>query len=272
MFRRKKEKKPIDKNKLLTKLALYTTIVLSIVVSFFMIKAQVNEMQDDFDSSVKTLNKLNEEFVLADVTQNAFSNADFESLRIKCAPENSDWDLFLNGGVNTTKYNELDHAGDTLTLTDRECGVLLNAILNITGNPNGVSFYELSISKTENSSRITIRTVYSFAIKNVLSIDNDINDALKDLNINLPDTAYAISESVYDILTNKIVTSYISYNNLTLQDSDVITNLLDAGKEDPNDSITFFATRLLLAMNEELNSKTNTYTTFSNGGISYVLK
>ena len=272
MLKKKKEKKPLDKNKLLTKLALYTTIVLTVVVSFFMIKNQLNDMENDFQESVKVLNKLNDSFEISEIVLNGFSNDDFESLKLKCSEEQSDWDLFLNGGVNTTKYNELNDVGDSLLLTDRECGVLLNAILNITGNPNNVNFYELTITKTENSSRVTIRSVYSFSIKKVLSIDDEINDALKELNINLPESVYAISESVVDMLTNKIITSNITFNKLSLSDSKIVSDLLDAGREDPNESITLFSTRLLFAMNEELNNKTNTFTNFYNGGISYKIK
>ena len=269
-MRKKREKKPRDTNKLLTKLAIYTTIVLTIVVSFFMIKDYVANLQNQFEINAQNLNKLNDTYNVNEILTNAFVKDDFESLKLKCALENSNWDLFKDGSINSTKYNNLNNVGDSLLLTDKEAGTLMNSVLNITGNPDGIDFKELTITKMENSSRISIKTIFTFSIKNIFSIDDELAEALKDLNITLPNTTHAISECVIDTLTNKIVVANISYNQLDLNASKPITDLLNAGKENKDDYIQNFGARLLLAMNSELNAKTGTTTVFVNGGLNYI--
>lgn len=263
----KKEKKPKDINKLLTQLAIITTIVLAIVVSFFMLKDQANQIEAQYTDLINVINKLNQPFNESVVVDNAFSEQDLISLKQKC--ELSGWDLFENNSISTTKYNNLNSADGSLSLTEKECGVLLNGVLNITGNPNSIIFKQLTLSKSDNSNRIDYKFVYKFSFKSVLSIDEEMDEAFKEANINFPNTVCAISTGVYDTDLSANIITNITYNNLDLNESELITNLLNAGKEQDEDNIENFAIRLLIAMNYELNTKTDTITQFINGGLEY---
>ncbi len=271
MLKRKKEKAPINKDKLLTRLAILTTVVLTIVVSFFSIYEQFKTEKQNYENSIKILNSLNNEYNTKDFIFNKITQQDFESLVLKSKPENAGWPLFENNAFNAEKYDNLNSVKGDLKLTDRECGYLINGLLNVTENNKiSANFEEVSFKSTQTPNEFNLRFVFSFNIKTLLSIDVASEEVLKTLKINLPSFVYAINTCVFNTQTHEIKNNEIKYNSLNVEQSKSVTALLNVGKTNEENSFETFACRMLTAINDELNSKTNTFTQFVNGGINYL--
>ncbi len=262
-------KKPINADKVTTILAIITTIVLIIVVSFFNMRDNFNKEKEKYQETLNAINSLNAQYSVSALVKNKITEEDYLSLQTKCAYSN--WDLFENNAFNEAKYNLLNNSVATLELTDREYGKLLQGILNITtANTYNIVFDEISINAQQGINKVDLRFVFSFSLKTVLSITSELEEMLNKINITLPNYVYAVNSCTLNLLNNSFENNIITYNSLNEQDSKQITALLNAGKEGENNNFETFASRLMLAFNKEITQKTEATVTFFQGGLSFV--
>lgn len=260
MFGKKKNKKKLTQNQIVTRISAILLSIAIIVMLVVTLPKEFNEIKNNTLGQVDALKDLNEYCDIEMVATDVVTEADKSNLQSKL--QIADVNIFKNNSMNRNMFMSLTHSGD-FSLNPNELAHFVNEILDITDNPYLLNFYKIEIAVSD---VVYINCVADANFRSLTTITEEQIKLYTTLKYSIPNKVF--------------ISTYTSVGDKTM--SSVVFNALDSKKNtrtktfitslNDNIDIDNVLYNAVLSAVDEFCNKTNTTYNFSNNQINFIQK
>ena len=260
MFGKKKNKKKLTQNQIITRISAILLSISIIVMLIIVLPREIKEIKNNTLGQVEALKDLSEYCDIDMVTTGIVAETDKSNLQSKL--QIADVNIFKNNSINRNMFMSLTHS-DNFSLSPNELAYFVNEILGITDNPYLLNFYKIEIAVSD---AVYINCVADSNFKALTAMSEEQTKLYTTLKYNIPNKVF--------------ISTYTSVGEETK--SSVVFNALDSKKNsraktfvtgsNTNLDVDNVLYNAVLSAVGEFCDKTNTTYTFSNNQINFIQK